>query len=80
MNDISGIKGEYRCPNPGEIGILVKTFRQAQGLKQAALAAASGVTTRMPERIGGVTESGFEGVHMPELLIVRKSERAWPVL
>lgn len=30
MNDISGLKGEYRCPNPGEIDILVKTFRQAQ--------------------------------------------------
>jgi hypothetical protein len=30
MNDISGIKGEYRYPNPGEIDILAKTFRQLQ--------------------------------------------------
>ncbi len=34
--DIPGIKGEYRRPNPGEIAILVKMFRQARGIKQAA--------------------------------------------
>jgi transcriptional regulator with XRE-family HTH domain len=49
--EISGIKGEYRRPNPQEIAILVKMFRQARGIKQAALAASAGVSERTLERL-----------------------------
>jgi transcriptional regulator with XRE-family HTH domain len=50
-NEISGIKGEYRRPNSGEIAMLVRMFRQARGIKQAALAAAADVAERTLERL-----------------------------
>jgi len=49
--EIFGIKGEYRRPNPGEIAMIVRMFRQARGIKQAALAAAAGVVGRTMERL-----------------------------
>jgi len=49
--EVSGIKGEYRRPNPGEIAMLVRMFRQARGMKQVVLAASADVAERTLERL-----------------------------
>lgn len=48
--NVQGINGEFRRPNAGEIGMIIRALRADRGIKRASLAADAAISEKTLER------------------------------
>jgi hypothetical protein len=46
-SNVDGIRGEYRRLTSAEVGVMIRAFREGQGIKRAVLAADANMSHRI---------------------------------
>ena len=52
-SNVDGIRGEYRRLTSAEVGVMIRAFREGQGIKRAVLAADANMSEKTLERAEG---------------------------
>jgi transcriptional regulator with XRE-family HTH domain len=52
-SNVDGIRGEYRRLTSTEVGVMIRAFREGQGIKRAVLAADANMSEKTLERAEG---------------------------